>query len=149
MTDANRAPQVERAGRPRRADANPPRRSFLEVRWRQFRNPPRPVVRAIGSSLAVGAVLGLLYLAYDVALSRGMALPGGDLRPLVAGLVVLGIVLGGSVATYVFVPLPTGSGPATRVRRTWWSALLGLFAAIPIAYLVLVVVAQVLKPLLV
>jgi hypothetical protein len=35
------------------------------------------------------------------------------------------------------------------VIRTGWSAVLGLFAAAPIAYLVLVVVSQVLKPLLV
>lgn len=148
MTDAEPGRQ-NRPGRRGRTDPTPPRRSFLEVRWRQFRNPPRPVVRAIGSSLAVGVVLGLCYLAYDVALSRGAALPGGDLRPLAAGLVVLGIAVGGSVATYLFVPLPTGSGPATRIRRTGWSALLGLFAAIPIAYLVLVVVAQILKPLLI
>jgi len=32
---------------------------------------------------------------------------------------------------------------------TGWSAALGLFAAIPIAYLVLVVVSQILKPLLI
>ena len=37
----------------------------------------------------------------------------------------------------------------TRTTRTPWSAALGLFAAIPIAYLVLVVAIQVLKPLLV
>jgi hypothetical protein len=35
------------------------------------------------------------------------------------------------------------------IGRTPWSAALGLFAAIPIAYLVLVVAIQVLKPLLV
>lgn len=149
MTDADRGRRVGRVDRPGRPGTPPRRRSFLEVRWRQLRNPPRPIVRAIGSSLAVGVVLGLLYLAYDVALSRGAPLPGGDLRPVAAGLVVLGIAVGGSVATYLFVPLPTGSGPATRIRRTGWSALLGLFAAIPIAYLVLVVVAQVLKPLLI
>jgi hypothetical protein len=33
------------------------------------------------------------------------------------------------------VPLPRGSG--ARATRTPWSAALGLFAAIPIAYLVL------------
>ena len=57
-----------------------PRRSWLEIRWRQFRNAPRPVVRAVGSSLVVAIVLGAPYLAYDVALSRGASLPGGDLR---------------------------------------------------------------------
>ncbi len=140
---AARSAEPEPVGAPVR------RRSFVEVRWRQLRNPPRPVARAIGSSLAVGLLLGLAYLAYDVALSRGAVLPGGDLRPLAVALVVLATALGGSIATYLFVPLPTGSGPTTRIRRTWWSGLLGLFAALPIAYLVLVVVAQVLKPLFV
>jgi hypothetical protein len=35
----------------------------------------------------------------------------------------------------------------TRAPRTPWSAALGFFAAVPIAYLVLVVVVQVIKPL--
>ena len=41
------------------------------------------------------------------------------------------------------MPLPTGSG--SRSTRTPWSAALGLFAAIPIAYLVLVVLDQIVK----
>jgi hypothetical protein len=45
----------------------------------------------------------------------------------------------------VVVPLP--SGASGRVARTPWSAALGLLAAAPIAYLVLVVEGQVLKPL--
>ena len=123
-----------------------PRRSWWEVRWRQFRNAPRPVVRAVLADLAVAAVLGALYLLYDVALSRGAQLPGGDLRaPVVA--IITATVLGlGSVITYLIVPAPRGSG--TEVRRTAWSAALGLLAAAPIAYLVLVVASQVLKPLL-
>lgn len=125
----------------------PPRRSWLSVRWRQFRNAPRPVVRAVGSSLAVGLVLGAAYLAYDVALSRGASLPGGDLRFAAAGLFVVAVLAAGSFITWLVVPLPRGSG--TRTTRTPWSAALGLFAAIPIAYLVLVVVIQVLRPLLV
>lgn len=126
--------------------AGPPRRSWWAVRWRQFRNAPRPVVRAVGASLAVAIVLGLLYLAYDVALDRGAHLPGGDLRALFVVLDVA-LVLGiGSLVTYLIVPLPRGSGE--RVTRTGWSAALGLFAAAPIAYLVLVVMSQVLKPLL-
>jgi hypothetical protein len=44
------------------------------------------------------------------------------------------------------VPLPRGSGE--RATRTAWSAALGLFAAVPIAYLVLVIVSQVLTRLL-
>lgn len=143
--DDEAARRDRRSGRPVATGVR--RRSFVEVRWRQFRNPPRPIARAIGSSLVVGVLLGLAYLAYDVALTRGAALPGGDLRPLAAALVVVGIAVGGSLATYLLVPLPTGAGPSTRIRRTAWSALLGLFAAIPIAYLVLVVVAQVVKPL--
>lgn len=126
---------------------SPPRRSWWEVRWRQFRNAPRPVVRAVGANLAVAAVLGIVYLAYDVALTRGAQLPGGDLRALFVAVDVL-LVLGlGSLITYLIVPLPRGSGD--QVTRTGWSAALGLFAAAPIAYLVLVAVSQVLKPLLV
>lgn len=126
--------------------AAPPRRSWWAVRWRQFRNAPRPVVRAVGVNLVVAVVLGLLYLAYDVALTRGARLPGGDLRALFVALDVV-LVLGiGSLVTYLILPLPRGSGE--RVTRTGWSAALGLFAAAPIAYLVLVVVSQVLKPLL-
>jgi hypothetical protein len=122
------------------------RRSELEVRWRQFRNAPRPVVRAVLSSLFVAVVLGLLYLAYDVALSRGAALPGGDLRVLFLALDVLIVLVAGSVVTWLIVPQPTGSG--TRAVRSPWSAALGLFAAVPICYLVLVVVTQVVRPLL-
>jgi hypothetical protein len=48
--------------------------------------------------------------------------------------------------TWLVVPLPTGSG--TRARRTPWSAALGLLAAIPIAYLVLVAIVQVAKPII-
>jgi hypothetical protein len=127
--------------------AAPPRRSWLGVRWRQFRNAPRPVVRAVASSLVVALLLGAAYLAYDVALSRGVALPGGDLRVAAAALYVVVVLVAGSVITWLVVQLPRGSG--TRATRTPWSAALGLFAAIPIAYLVLVVAIQVLKPLLV
>jgi len=126
--------------------AGPPRRSWWAIRWRQFRNAPRPVVRAVGANLAVAIVLGLLYLAYDVALSRGARLPGGDLRPLLVALDVALVVGLGSLVTYLIVPLPRG--PGDRATRTGWSAALGLFAAVPIAYLVLVLVSQVLKPLL-
>ena len=125
----------------------PQRRSWLSIRWRQFRNAPRPVVRAVGSSLAVALVLGAAYLAYDVALSRGAPLPGGDLRFAAAVVYVVVVLLAGSFITWLVVPLPRGSGE--RTTRTGWSAALGLFAAIPIAYLVLVVAIQVLKPLLV
>jgi hypothetical protein len=127
--------------------APPRQRSWLEIRWRHFRNAPRPDERAVGSSLGVAIVLGAAYLAYDVALSRGTSLPGGDLRVGAAVLYVLAVLVAGSGITWLIVPLPRGSG--ARATRTPWSAALGLFAAIPIAYLVLVVAIQVLKPLLV
>ena len=122
------------------------RRSAVEVRWRQFRNAPRPVVRAVLSSLVVAIVLGLGYLAYDIALRRGVALPGGDLRTLYLALDVAIVLVVGSVVTWLVVPQPRGSG--TTARRTGWSAALGLFTAVPICYLVLVVVTQIVEPLI-
>jgi hypothetical protein len=121
-------------------------RSELEIRWRQFRNAPRPVVRAVLASLIVAIVLGIGYLAYDLALRRGAVLPGGDLRTLYLVLDVLIVLVVGSVVTWLVVPQPRGSGTVTR--RSPWSAALGLFAAVPISYLVLVVVTQILEPLL-
>jgi hypothetical protein len=132
---------------PRRDPAAVRQRSWAEIRWRQFRGAPRPVVRAVAASLSVAVVLALLYLAYDVALSRGAQLPGGDLRTLAVTAYVLLVLVIGSVVTWLIVPQPTGSG--TVARRTGWSAALGFFAAVPIAYLVLVVAVQILKPLLV
>jgi hypothetical protein len=122
------------------------RRSAVEVRWRQFRNAPRPVVRAVLSSLVVAIVLGLGYLAYDIALRRGVALPGGDLRTLYLALDVAIVLVVGSVVTWLVVPQPRGSGSGTT--RSAWSAALGFFAAVPVCYLVLVVVVQVLEPLI-
>jgi hypothetical protein len=122
------------------------RRSWLEVRWRQFRNAPRPVVRAVLSSLVVAIVLGLGYLAYDVAIRRGADLPGGDLRTLYLAADIAIVLLVGSLVTWLVVPQPRGSG--TRTTRSAWSAALGLFAAVPVCYLVLVVVVQVLEPLI-
>lgn len=124
----------------------PRRRGWLEIRWRQFRNAPRPIVRAVASSLVVASILGVLYLAYDVAIRRGAVLPGGDLRFAAAALDVVLVLVFGSVITWLIVPLPRGSG--SRSVRTGWSAALGFFAAIPIAYLVLVVVVQIIEPLI-
>lgn len=126
--------------------AAPRRRSWAEVRWRQFRHAPRPVVRAVAASLGVAIVLAVAYLAYDIALSRGSVLPGGDLRTLAVAVYVLLVLVIGSLVTYLVVPQPTGSG--TVARRNAWSAALGFFAAVPIAYLVLVVAVQVVRPLL-
>jgi len=122
------------------------RRSWLEVRWRQFRNAPRPVVRAVLSSLIVAVVLAGLYLAYDVALDRGVRLPGGDLRAAAVVVYVAVVLVVGSGGTLLGVPVPSGSGPPGR--RTGWSAALGFFAAVPIAYLVLVATVQIVRPLL-
>ena len=122
------------------------RRSELEIRWRQFRNAPRPVVRAVLSSLVVAIVLGLGYLAYDIALRRGVVLPGGDLRVLYIALDVLVVLAVGSVVTWLIVPQPRGSG--TVARRTPWSAALGFFAAVPVCYLVLVAIVQIVEPLI-
>jgi hypothetical protein len=122
------------------------RRSWAEVRWRQFRNAPRPVVRAVASSLVVAVVLAAGYVLYDVALSRGVALPGGDLRVLAVTLYVVLVLLIGSLVTWLLVPLPSGS--ARAARRTAWSAALGFFAAVPIAYLVMVAAVQIVRPLL-
>ncbi len=128
---------------PRRTAADVRRRSWLEVRWRQFRNAPRPVVRAVVADLSVAVVLGLAYLAYDVTLSRGGSLPGGDLRTLFVAVFVVVVLGAGSVLTWLIVPQPGRPG-----RRSGWSAALGFFAAVPIAYLVLVVAVQIVKPLL-
>lgn len=103
-------------------------------------------MRAVGANLVTAGILGLLYLAYDIALTRGVGLPGGDLRTLFATLDVVLVLIIGSIVTYLIVPLPRGSGAGTR--RTAWSAALGFFASVPIAYLVLVLVIQVLRPML-
>jgi hypothetical protein len=104
------------------------------------------VVRAVLSSLVVAIILGLGYLAYDVALRHGAVLPGGDLRTLYLALDIVTVLVAGSVVTWLVVPQPRGSGLSTT--RSPWSAALGFFAAVPVCYLVLVVVAQVLAPLI-
>ncbi len=119
-------------------------RGWLEVRWRQLRRAPTPVVRAVVSSVGVAAVLGILFLAYDLVLDGGAVLPGGDLRVLAGFLFVAAVAILGSWLTYLAVPQPGRPGARSR-----WSAALGLFAALPIAYLALVILFQVVKPLLV
>jgi len=121
-------------------------RSWAAVRWRQFRNAPRPVVRAVLSSLVVAVILAVLYLGYDLLLARGVELPGGDLRVLAMAVYILIVLVVGSVLTWLVGPQPTGSG--TTRRRSGWSAALGFFAAVPIAYLVMVVALQIVRPLL-
>jgi hypothetical protein len=116
------------------------------VRWRQFRNAPRPVVRAVLASLIVAVVLAAVYVIYDVALARGAELPGGDLRVLALAIYVALVLAVGTLVTWLIVPQPTGAG-AER-RRSAWSAALGFFAAVPICYLVMVAATQLLRPLL-
>lgn len=98
------------------------------------------------SSLVIAIVLALAYVAYDVALARGVALPGGDLRLPALVLYTSVVLVVGTVVTYLVVPQPTGSG--TVRRRSGWSAALGFFAAVPIAWLVMVIALQVLRPVL-
>ncbi len=132
---------------PVRRDGTPvQQRGWLEIRWRQFRRAPRPVVRAVLSPLAVAAVLGVAYLAYDLALLSGADLPGGDLRFAFLVGYVATVLLVGSLVTWLVVPLPTGGGD--RKVRTPWSAALGLFASVPVAYLVMVVLLEIVKPVL-
>lgn len=120
-------------------------RSWLAVRLRQARHPPPPVLRAVLANLAVALVGGLLVLVYDTLVARGVPVAGGDLRTAVVALYVLAVVIAGSALTYLWVELPTGGG--TERRRSGWAALLGFFAALPITYLVLVVIFQLLAPL--
>jgi hypothetical protein len=97
------------------------------------------------SSLVVAVILAAAYLAYDIALARGARLPGGDLRlALLTGYSII-VLVAGTVVTYLLVPQPTGSG--TVRRRSAWSAALGFFAAVPIAWLVMVATLQLVRPL--
>ena len=123
----------------------PRQRSEIEVRWRQARNPPPPVVRAVVASLVVAILGGAVLLVFDWLASEGVV-PGADARGLVAAIYVVGVILTSCVLTYLWVELPTGAAGVRR--RSWWAVLLGLFASIPIVYLALVVIFQVLRPLL-
>lgn len=113
----------------------PAHRSRLEVRWRKLRNPPPPVFRAVLANLAVAALGGALLFGY-VKLN-----PSASPLPLTVVLVPLVIVCG-SLLTYLWVELPTGASGVRR--RSAWALVLGFLASVPIAYLVLVVVFQVL-----
>ena len=120
--------------------------SWLAVRWRQARNPPPPVLRAVIANLVVASIGGAILVLYDVLLSRGVTLPGGDLRAPLTALYVVIVLAAGSILTYLWVELPTGA--AGERRRSGWAALLGLFAGIPITYLSLVVCFQMIRPAL-
>jgi hypothetical protein len=113
----------------------PQQRSWLEVRWRQLRNPPPPVLRAVLANLIVAALGGASLFVYATLN------PGASMAPLIV-LFVLVVVIAGSLFTYLWVELPTGASGVRR--RSAWAGILGFFASVPIAYLVLVVVFQVL-----
>ena len=130
-------------------EKRPPRevkqRSELEVRWRQTRNAPQPVVRAVVANLLVAGIGGVILLIIDWLADHG------ELPEFFAGIgptviYVVAVLVSGTVFTYLWVELPTGV-PGEK-RRSLWAGMLGLFAAIPITYLALVVVYQVLRPLL-
>jgi hypothetical protein len=116
-------------------EREPAERSWLEVQWRKTRNPPPPVLRAVLANLAVAVAGGLLLLVY------ALVAPAADLTFWVVLYVGVVIVVG-SIATYLWVELPTGAG--SQRRRSGWAGVLGFFAAVPIAYIALVVVFQVL-----
>ena len=103
------------------------------------------MTRAVAANFAVAIALAVPLLAYDVGISRGAALPGGDLRTAAAALYVLAVLVAGSAWTYLLVPLPSGSSGVRR--RSAWSAALGALAGLPIVYIVLVVTFQVIEPL--
>ena len=127
-------PRRALAGRP--LSGQPPHeRSWVEIQWRKLRNPPPPVLRAVLGNLAIAAVGGLLLFVYATLN------PGADLAPLVV-LFILVVIVAGSLLTYLWVELPTGASGVRR--RSAWAGILGFFASVPIAYLVLVVVFQVL-----
>jgi hypothetical protein len=119
-------------------------RSEWEIRWRQARNAPPPVVRAVLANVAVALVGGIVLLLTDWLASHDM-IPGylQDLGPFVYVAVV---IVSGSVFTYLWVELPTGV-PGEK-RRSPWAGVLGFFASIPIVYLALVVIFEILRPLL-
>jgi hypothetical protein len=87
----------------------------------------------------------MVLLLFDWLAANGV-IPGADARGLAGAVYVLVVVLTSCVLTYLWVELPSGASGVRR--RAPWAILLGLFASIPIVYLALVVVFQVLRPLL-
>jgi hypothetical protein len=119
-------------------------RSELEIRWRQARNAPPPVVRAVLANVAVAGIGGIALLIIDWLASEGL-LPA-EWAAVTPVIYVVIVIVSGSLLTYLWVELPTGR--AGERRRSGWSAVLGLFASIPIVYLALVLIFQVVRPLL-
>ena len=136
---------MKRSGRPR---------GFIGRRLYQLQHAPRPVFRAVLASGGSATIFTLLYLAYDIQVERALRDSGSlinvvgraDLRAEAAALLVLLTVVFGSLLTFLIVPQPTADGRSTK--RSGWSAALGFFASLPIAYIALVVESQFLKPIL-
>jgi hypothetical protein len=132
-------------GREAAQDREVRHRSELEIRWRQARNAPQPVVRAVVANIAVATFGGIILLLVDWLADSGvLPEPFAGVGPTV--LYVAAVIISGTVFTYLWVELPTGV-PGQK-RRSPWAGMLGLFAAVPITYLALVVIYQVLRPLL-
>ena len=124
MSEEQQRPEIEQRGE-------------WEIRWRQARNVPPPIVRAITADVIVAIVAGLVLLIWDLVAGAGLA---------AFALYLLVVIGAGSVLTYLWAPLPTGAAGVRR--RSPWAAMLGLFAAFPVAYIVLVIIFQVIRPLL-
>lgn len=117
-------------------------RSELEIRWRQARNAPPPVVRAVLANVALAVAGGLALLLVDWLASHDV-IPD-QLGMLAFPVYILVVVVSGSLLTWLWVELPTGR-PGER-RRSGWSAVLGFFASIPVVYLTLVVLFEIVRP---
>ena len=87
------------------SDPQPAQRSWLEVRWRQFKNPPQPVFRAVTVNLAVAIIGGLFLFIY------ALAAPAADLAPWIVLYIAVVVVLAAS-------PHICGSSCRRRVGRT-------------------------------
>ena len=84
-------------------------RGEWEIRWRQARNVPPPIVRAITADVLVAVVAGLVLLVWDLVAGAGLGAFALDL------VVVVGA---GNILTYLWAPLPTGAS-CVRRRSPW------------------------------
>jgi hypothetical protein len=102
------------------------------------------VFRAVVANMVVAVVGAVILLAWDWLASRDPSLP--DITLGLTALYVVVVLVAGSILTWLWVELPTGT--SGERRRSPWAGLLGFFAAVPIVYLVLVVALQVIRPML-
>lgn len=122
-------------------------RGFVARRIFQLQHAPRPVFRAVLANGVTATLATAAYLVYDLAIEH--ALRSGveviDARTEAAALVVVATVVAGSLLTYLVVPQQGADGAS---GRSGWSAALGFFASLPMAYIALVIESQLLMPLL-